>query len=140
MPVTSTCLQLAIDSAPENLRLARQAVAEAAADAGADGLAVGDIALAVNEAMSNAVRHAYMPAAGPICVSAERDGATFAVVVRDGGRGFLPREDPRPSEDGGFGLKLIDELTSEFTILSQPDRGTEVHMVFALPGASAGRP
>ncbi len=138
--MTTACLQFAIDSEPENLSLARRAVADAAAYAGADGFAVDDIALAVNEAMANAIRHAYKPAIGRICVSAERDGATFAVVVRDGGRGFLPGEDRRTSENGGFGLKLIGELASEYTIVSQPEGGTEVHMVFALPGASAGRP
>ena len=133
--MTIGCLELAIDSTPENIRFVRRAVAEAAADAGADVLAVGDIALAVNEAMSNAVRHAYMPARGCVYVSAERDDTTFAVVVRDDGCGFRPGKDRSASEDGGFGLKLICELASEFTILSEPDRGTEVHMVFALPGS-----
>lgn len=135
MPVTTACLELAIDSAPENIRLVRRAVAEAAADAGADVLTIGDIALAVNEAMSNAAQHAYMPARGCVYVSAERDedDATFAVVVRDDGRGFFPGEERHASEQGGYGLELICQLASEFTILSQPDRGTEVHMVFALP-------
>ena len=131
--MTTACLQLVIDSMPENIGVARRAVAQAAADAGADGLTVGDIALAVDEAMSNVVRHAYVPARGCVYVSAERDDATFAVVVRDDGRGFFPGEDIPTSEEGGFGLKLIGELTSEFTVLSRPDRGTEVHMVFALP-------
>ena len=137
--MTTTCLPLAIDSAPENIRVVRRAVAEAAADAGADVLAVGDIALAVNEAMSNAVRHAYTPATGCVYVSAERDGATFAVVVRDGGRGFSEGEDRRSSEEGGFGLKLICELANEFTIISEPDRGTELHMVFPLQGSADRR-
>ena len=137
--MTTGCLQFAIDSAPENIRVVRRAVAEAAAGAGADVLTVDDIALAVDEAMSNAVRHAYLPARGRVYVSAERDGGTFAVVVRDDGRGFVPDEDGPTSENGGFGLKLISELTSEFTLLSRPDRGTEVHMVFAL-GVSPDSP
>ena len=130
--MTTAPRQLSIDAEPENVGLVRRTVADAAVEAGADTAAVGAIALAVDEAVSNAVRHAYMSGSGCVHVFVEGDDSIFAVVVRDNGRGFTGREAPRKERAGGFGLGLIEALTRECTVVSQPRRGTEVRMVFSL--------
>jgi serine/threonine-protein kinase RsbW len=132
--VTTAPRQLSVDAEPENIRLVRQTVADAAVEAGADTAAVGAIALAVDEAVSNAVRHGYGSGTGSVHVSVEGDDSNFAVVVRDHGRGFTGRE-ARKEHDGGFGLPLIEALTREYAVVSAPDRGTEVRMVFRLHGS-----
>jgi serine/threonine-protein kinase RsbW len=133
--VTTAPRQLSIDAEPENIRLVRRTVADAAVEAGADTAAVDAIALAVDEAVSNAVRHAYMSGPGYVHVSVEGDDSIFAVVVRDNGRGFTGAEATREEHDGGFGLPLIEALTREYAVVSAPDRGTEVRMVFRLHGS-----
>jgi serine/threonine-protein kinase RsbW len=136
-PVTA-CLQLSIDAAPDNVRLVRRTVADAALEAGADADALGAIALAVDEAMTNAVRHAYDSGSGSVSVSVDLVDSLFAVVVRDEGRGFTTAEATREQEGGGYGLKLMKRLADDFIIVSVPDRGTELRMVFVLHGTSTG--
>ncbi len=111
-------------------------MADAAVEAGADADAVDGIALAVDEAMSNAVRHAYDSGSGSVSVSVDLVDSLFAVVVRDEGRGFTPAEATREQEGGGYGLKLMKQLADELIVVSGPDRGTELRMVFVLHGNS----
>ncbi|HET9591455.1 MAG TPA: ATP-binding protein [Solirubrobacterales bacterium] len=76
----------------------------------------------VQEALSNAVRHAH-----PSCVAIRvvDDGSGVRIAVRDDGRGFDPT-----AARGGFGLKRIRERVELFggwlEIASAVDRGTEV--------------
>ena len=51
------------------------------------------------------------------------------VVVRDGGAGL---SEFRQDGELGFGLRIIEELTSRLVISSTPNAGTEVRMVFAF--------
>ena len=51
------------------------------------------------------------------------------VIVRDRGRGLTGH---RSSETGGYGLEIIDELTTSHVITSVPGDGTELAMSFEL--------
>jgi serine/threonine-protein kinase RsbW/stage II sporulation protein AB (anti-sigma F factor) len=93
-----------------------------------DEEAVNDVRLAVSEAATNAVVHGYREGDGELQVRAEVLDDELVVVVRDAGTGLAPRPD---SPGLGLGMPLMASVTTRFRVVSQ-DRGTEVHMAFAL--------
>ena len=97
-------------------------------------LLIGDIALAVSEACTNVVMHAYSNGAGgAFRVVAGRDGDTVQVTVSDGGGGMIPRPD---SPGLGLGLPLIASLTDVVDVRPGKDGlGTVVAMRFSAAGA-----
>ena len=92
---------------------------------------LGDLALAVTEAVSNAVTHAFeCPEHGSIEVMAEvLVPDTLRVTVTDDGAGMQPD----PGSDGlGLGLSLIGLVSSGFEIRAARPHGTSVRMNFPL--------
>ena len=80
-----------------------------------DGV-VADVLLALDEAVSNAIRHGSR-AGDPVEVSVERDSEWLEMSVRDGGPTprlpRLPAEPPPAMQTGGRGLWLILQLVDE---------------------------
>jgi serine/threonine-protein kinase RsbW len=111
---------------------ARHAVLDSAKAHGIGRAPRNDIALAVSEACTNVVMHAYRGAAfpGPLAVDAHRDNGAFVVVVCDEGIGMSPRAD---SPGLGLGLGLISHLTRRVEITSNEPVGATITMVFAAP-------
>src|SRR5215210_6881658 len=74
---------------------ARNAVTAFAEGAGATGDALAAVSLAVSEAVTNAVLHAYLDREKPgtVEVRARTEPDQVVVVVADEGRGMLPRTD-----------------------------------------------
>lgn len=109
----------------------RHAVLDSAKAHGIDRAPRDDIALAVSEACTNVVMHAYRGAAvpGPLAVEAYRDNGEFVVVVCDEGPGMSPRTD---SPGLGLGLGLIGSLTQRLEITSNEPVGVTITMVFAV--------
>ena len=95
------------------------------------GVGVGpDVALAVSEAITNAVLHAYRDdSAGPVRVVACAERDRLGVVVRDYGCGMSPHPD---SPGLGLGLAVIGRMTTEVNI-ERPavGGGTRLRMCFA---------
>jgi anti-sigma regulatory factor (Ser/Thr protein kinase) len=104
----------------------RHAVASAAARAGLRGERLDDFVVAVNELLTNAVRHG----GGAGHVTMWRSGASVVCEVSDRGAG-LQRPDrlarPAPDTPGGWGLWLAGELTDELEIKSG-EAGTAVRI------------
>jgi anti-sigma regulatory factor (Ser/Thr protein kinase) len=90
---------------------------------------VADVALAVSEAVTNAIKYAKVAdAEGVVELSAAAEGNWIEVRVRDRGEGF-----GKGSSDGlGLGLAIIARLCSDLKIVQEGD-GTEVRMRFPLP-------
>jgi anti-sigma regulatory factor (Ser/Thr protein kinase) len=89
-----------------------------------------DVALAVSEAITNAVLHAYRDhSAGPVRIVACAEPDRLVVVVRDYGCGMSPHPD---SPGLGLGLAVIGRVTTEFSV-ERPDEGggTRLRMCFA---------
>jgi serine/threonine-protein kinase RsbW/stage II sporulation protein AB (anti-sigma F factor) len=92
---------------------------------------VGAIGLAVSEATTNVVVHAYAdePETGTVAVEAGLEGDVLWVKVGDEGRGMRPRPD---SPGLGLGLPLIAQMTDGFEVHEAETGGTEVRMRFTL--------
>jgi serine/threonine-protein kinase RsbW len=135
MDTESPRLELRATADKDGLPLARQALRALGQSMGADFDALHDAELALSEACSNAIRHAYKGGDGTIGVTIEfRDEAIHA-VVRDHGRG-MPDKLPEARPLGGLGLKLIDAVASQVEIKSARDLGTEVTMDLPVGAAS----
>ena len=107
----------------------RHATMQAARAHGADEHMVTRIALAVSEAATNAVLHAFPDAPGSVRVSVRHAGDAIDVIVADDGIGLTPRAD---SPGLGLGLGLIAEVTDDLRIRTPPHGGTEIRMRFDL--------
>jgi anti-sigma regulatory factor (Ser/Thr protein kinase) len=95
----------------------------------------GDIALAVSEALSNAVLHAYRNGdAGEIRVVACNEPDRLVVVVRDYGEGMLPRAD---SPGFGVGLPMITSVADDLQVEAAEGAGTLLRMHFTKPVSAA---
>jgi serine/threonine-protein kinase RsbW len=93
--------------------------------------ALADVKLAVTEACTNVVVHAYPDSDGLMHVRAGLVDGALTVVVSDEGRGILPRPD---SPGLGLGLPLIATLASSLELGTNDQDQTEVRMVFELDG------
>jgi serine/threonine-protein kinase RsbW/stage II sporulation protein AB (anti-sigma F factor) len=95
----------------------------------------GPIALAVSEALTNVVVHAYRETdVGDVRVVACDEPDRLVVVVRDYGGGMLPRAD---SPGLGLGLPLISRMTDALQIEAADGAGTLLRMHFVKPVAAA---
>jgi anti-sigma regulatory factor (Ser/Thr protein kinase) len=106
----------------------RHAVARTLGGVGQDIIA--DVLLALDEAVSNAVRHGS-GAGEPVVVTVESDGWWVEMSVRDGGPTprlpRLPAEPPPVLHTGGRGLWLILQLVDEVR-LQRVGTGTRLTM------------
>jgi len=115
---------------PDSVARLRHAVVTFAARSGASVRQREDIALAVSEALSNAVLHAYPGPddSGAIDVRASLSHGDLVVVVRDTGVGLVPRVD---SPGLGLGLAVIDQVTQHLELIDMTP-GLCVRMTFAI--------
>jgi serine/threonine-protein kinase RsbW len=90
---------------------------------------VDDMRLAITEACTNVVRHAYDDdEPGPIDVVIQPTGDRLDVIVADRGRGM----GPSPDVDGpGLGLPLLAALADRVEIQDSPIRGSHLTMSFS---------
>lgn len=110
----------------------RQAVVDFAYEHGVPEPYLSDIRLAVSEAVSNAVMHAFRGRAdGTVIASVTMDDPGWVEVrVTDDGSGMAPRND---SPGLGLGLPLLRHLTDQFEHRRAPSSvGTELWMRFRL--------
>ena len=121
-----------VPGTPLGVRMLRREMTRMAEDCGMDAAGIADVRLAVTEAATNAVTHAYADAEGDLRVTADlRDGA-LAIVIADAGPGLVERDD---SPGLGVGLAVMAHLSDELRIVSHSG-GTEVHMTFPCPNAA----
>lgn len=127
-------LALVKPAAGQTVGALRRATVEFAAAHGTPSPLLGDIALAVSEAATNAVKHANIASSEAIVeLTATLADDCLDVRIRDRGRGFGTR-----SSDGlGLGLGIIATVCARLTIC-QEGHGTEVRMQFVLPRRDAG--
>jgi anti-sigma regulatory factor (Ser/Thr protein kinase) len=127
-PALSRGYSAVADSVP----LARNALVSLAEAAGAETGQLEAVRLAVSEALTNAVIHAFPARPGRIQVTAWAGPREFVIEIADNGLGFQPGDD---TPGLGVGLGLIAQVTDDFDIRQPQSGGTEVRMRFRLrPG------
>jgi serine/threonine-protein kinase RsbW len=114
---------------------ARRAVLDWAQGHVDDRAVLSDIALAVTEATTNVVLHAYRDRDEPgmVIVEAESRGDHVCLYVRDEGTGLAPRVD---SPGLGLGLGLIAQVADSADVRAPETGGTEVVMRFNVARAA----
>lgn len=114
---------------PEAAGEVRRQITEFAGAHGADRRLQADLALAVTEAVTNVIVHAYPSGRlGTLSIAADIEGGDLEIVISDDGDGFRPGTSPGL----GAGLSIIAEIASDFAIREHLPRGIELWMRFEL--------
>jgi serine/threonine-protein kinase RsbW len=113
---------LSIPAKAEYLSVCRLALAGLSQVHAVEPEALADVKLALTEACSNSIRHAYREGRdGDVEILYDLREGAIAVEVRDVGAGF-PSEDEPPTDgdldEGGLGLAIIRALSDEVEIES----------------------
>jgi serine/threonine-protein kinase RsbW len=130
---TPSPVRLSLPAKARNIAVVRRALEAIAEELALPRRLVEDMRLAVTEACTNVVRHAYGGAEADD-VSAMRvellpHAGGMQVVVEGCGRGLGPSPD---SGGPGLGLPLMAALTSQLEVTrGQGDRGSRIAMSFA---------
>jgi serine/threonine-protein kinase RsbW len=126
-------LDVVLPATPASVPVARHALAALLEAIGASETLRAQAELAISEAATNAVLHAYRETSeeGTVHVRAAVAGEMLTVTVEDEGCGLKPRPD---SPGLGLGISLMSHQASEVAFVVPPQRpaGTEVRMLFDL--------
>lgn len=126
--------ELRCPSLAENVGLCRVATATFAANAGFSVAEIEEIKVAVSEAVSNVVVHAYPGGEGTLTLRCEELPDGISITVRDEGVGIEDVERARQAsyttdpERMGLGFVFMESFSDEFAVESAPGRGTRVEM------------
>jgi serine/threonine-protein kinase RsbW len=126
---TSPDVRLTLPARPENVAVIRHVLGAFAEALQLPPEQVEDMRLAVTEACTNVVRHAYHRDSepGPIDVIIRPDDERLHLIVSDRGEGIGPSPD---AEGPGLGLPLIAALADSLEIQPGPSRGSRLSMSF----------
>lgn len=130
-------VQLRVPARAEYIALARLALSGLADIVALPAEVLADLKLALTEAVSNSVRHAYADRGGFVSVVYELRGDALAVEVVDDGQGFDPERPPalegEELTEGGLGIAIIRTIADEFELHSSPGvRGSRLRFVKRL--------
>jgi serine/threonine-protein kinase RsbW/stage II sporulation protein AB (anti-sigma F factor) len=125
-------LSIELAATSENVRRVRRLVSAFAAEYGADPDLLSRIAVAVGEATTNAVVHAYPPGVpGAVHIWADVEDGELEVVIADDGTGLRAT----PHHAGlGAGLPAVAQCSDRFAVRERLPRGTEIWMRFVIAG------
>jgi serine/threonine-protein kinase RsbW len=112
-----------------SVRLAREDVVALARHGGAVGEQLESIRLAISEAATNVVRHAYRDGPGTIQLTALLADGVLSVLIADDGCGVRT---PTDSPGLGWGMALIAQAGERFTVAERPGGGTEALVEFRI--------
>jgi serine/threonine-protein kinase RsbW len=130
--LTDSLFECQAPALPEELAALRNAVWRHALELGAGEELGQSIRLAVGEALTNVVMHAYVGGKpGEMLVRAWLDeDEHFNVQVLDEGHGLIPRTD---SPGLGLGMGLMAQMSDDFRVANREGRpGTTVSLRFAF--------
>jgi anti-sigma regulatory factor (Ser/Thr protein kinase) len=120
-------IRLTLPARPENVAVVRHVLGALAEALRLPDDVTDDMRLAVTEACTNVVRHAYSDEHGTIDVVVRPDGDALEVIVADAGRGIGPSPD---TQGPGLGLSLIAALADSLRIERNLDTGSRLVMSF----------
>jgi serine/threonine-protein kinase RsbW len=121
----------------EQLDAIRAYASQAALDAGMEEPEVCAVEMAVDEACSNIIEHAYCGQPGEIEITCDCAGDTLTLILKDHGEPFDPTAVPEPDltcdlEDrhiGGLGIYLMRQLMDEVAFETDGQSGNILTMI-----------
>jgi serine/threonine-protein kinase RsbW len=129
-------VRLTIPARPEYITLGRLALTAIAGVHPLSDETLHDLKLALTEACTNSVKHAYNErGVGSVDILYELHADRLAVEVGDAGTGFDPGPysgDPTDLEEGGLGIAIIRALTDEVEIGEREGGGSKLRFVKRL--------
>jgi serine/threonine-protein kinase RsbW len=127
--------KLKVKSKTENLSSIRDFISSSAAEAGVTADAIENIILAVDEACTNIIKHAYNSFPnGELIIKTKSTVSRFVVSITDYGKSFEPEMIPEPDLQkyyrqrrvGGLGMYLMKTLMDDVKYVSIPGKHNEV--------------
>jgi anti-sigma regulatory factor (Ser/Thr protein kinase) len=131
MPTLSLCVDL------QQLETVREFVAETCQGFGLDCRTAYDVRLAVDEACTNVIQHAYAGRGGRVKITIDTIKCGVRVTICDWGTPFDPLAVPTPDvaaplEErplGGLGLFLMRQMMDEVDFQFDTDDGNRLTMI-----------
>ena len=118
--IPASVVSLVIPAKAEYIALGRLALAGLLGPRAVEPEVIADVKLALTEACSNSVRHAYADGReGEVEIRYELAEESLAVEVSDEGGGFDPailEPDPGGLDEGGLGIAIIRAVTDDLSI------------------------
>ena len=134
---SAQAIRLTIPAKPEYITLGRLALTGIARlrSESVSAEVLGDLKLALTEACTNSVRHAYGEDTGLVHIVYELHSDRLVVEVSDSGEGFDPTTgnfaglDTDELAEGGLGIAIIEALSDELEIGEGDDGGSRLRFV-----------
>ena len=135
-------LKMVLDSKSVNEGFARSSVAAFISQLDPTLEEVSDVKMAVSEAVTNCIVHAYPSSVGKIYINVSLlEGRKVKISVRDKGCGILnvkqamePLFTTLGGERAGLGFAVMESFTDKITVRSKPEKGTTVTMYKTVNG------
>ena len=130
--------KLTVKSSTDNLALIRDFTKSAAEECGFGPQEVGKITLAVDEACTNVIKHAYKYSPeGEIVLHIKFRQPKFVILIKDKGLHFDPNAVPEPNikvyhkekRSGGLGMYLMKKLMDEVSYENLKENLNQVTLV-----------
>ncbi|MEW5841922.1 MAG: ATP-binding protein [Bacteroidota bacterium] len=134
--------EIVVKSTTDNLALIREFTKSSAEEIGFSDEVTGKIVLAVDEACTNIIKHAYKYSPnGDIYISMKFENAKFTISITDEGNHFDPNKIPEPNlreyykqkRVGGLGMFLMKKLMDEVKYSTITGNKNQVVLVKYLP-------
>jgi serine/threonine-protein kinase RsbW len=132
---TANVIRLTIPAKPEYITLCRLALTGLARVRSFPDELVADMKLALTEACSNSVRHAYDETVGSVEILYELQSDRLIVEVSDEGSGFDVAPETNGDEgltEGGLGIAIIRSIADELDIERRASGGSRLRFVKLL--------
>lgn len=136
--------KLIVKSRTENLSKIRDFVSSNASEAGFSKDEIDEMILAVDEACTNVIKHAYkFSPDGDIILEIKFDNNALTITIEDKGISFNPDVIPEPDLQkyyrehrvGGLGMYLMKTLMDEVKYKSEPGKFNRVSLTKKLKSA-----
>ena len=127
--------KLSVKSRTENLSIIRDFISNSAAEAGITPDVIENMILAVDEACTNIIKHAYKSYPdGELIIKTKSTANRFIISITDYGKSFEPDAIPEPDLQkyyrqkrvGGLGMYLMKTLMDDVKYVSIPGKRNEV--------------
>lgn len=122
-----------LNASSEALSPFRQELRQILNQTGWDKKPAGEILLAVDEALTNVIRHAYEGKPGKMTVSVTATDSGIEIVIEDEGKKFDPTKVPTPElprhKPGGLGVHFIRTIMDQMIYEDRGPAGNRLRLI-----------